>query len=150
MLLFERKTSQRKSVLMYGSAKVKSNAPSFNECLHTGPRLTPNMLHILLRFRWFNVALVSDVAKAFHMITVDEKDRDALQFLWIDDIYATDPKLVCYRFTKVGFGRNCPPFLLGAISNYHIQNFKLDDTKLKDTLRESTYVDDVVMGTDTV
>ena len=137
-------------VVMDGSAKVKANAPSLNECLHTGPSLTPNILHILLRFRWFNVALVSDVEKAFHMITVDEKDTDPLQFLWIDDIYATDPKLVCYRFTKVVFGLNCSPFLLGATLNYHIQNFKLDDPKLKDTLGESTHVDDVLMGADTV
>ena len=117
MLLFERKSSQRKSDVMDGSAKVKANAPSLNECLYTGPSLTPNILHILLRFGWFNVALVSDVEKAFHMITVDEKDRDALQFLGIDDIYAADPKLVCYRFTKVGFGLNCSPFLLGATLN---------------------------------
>ena len=137
-------------VVMDGSAKVKANAPSLNECLHTGPSLTPNILDILLRFRWFKVALVSDIEKAFHMITVDEQDRDALRFLWIDDVYATDPKLVCYRFSKVVFGLNCSPFLLGATLNYHIQNCKLEDATLKDTLTQSTYVDDVVMGADTV
>ena len=73
-------------VVMDGSAKVKANAPSLNECLHTGTSLTPNILDILLRFRWFKVALVSDIEKAFHMITVDEQDRDALRFLWIDDV----------------------------------------------------------------
>ena len=76
-------------------------------------RTKPNAKHFahLLKSRWLNVALVSDVEKAFHMITSDEKDRDALQFLWINDIYATDPKLVCYRFTKVVFCLNCSPFL---------------------------------------
>ena len=48
------------------------------------------------------------------------------------------------------FGLNCSPFLLGATLNYHIQNCKLDDAKLKETLTQSTYVDDVVMGADTV
>ena len=38
-------------VVMDGSTKVKGNTPSFNECLHTGPSLTPNILDILLRFR---------------------------------------------------------------------------------------------------
>ena len=120
-------------VLMDGSAKVKASAPSLNECLHTGPSLTPTILDILIRFRWFKVALVSDIEKVFHMITVDEQDRDALRFLWIDDIYGTDPKLVCYRFSKVVFGLNCSPFLLGEPLNYHIQNCKLNDAKLKET-----------------
>ena len=84
------------------------------------------------------------------MITVDEQNRDALRFLWIDNIYVTDPKLVCYRFLKVVFGLNCSPFLLGVTLNYHIQNCKLDEAKLKDTLTQSTYVDDVVMDADTV
>ena len=137
-------------VVMDGSAKVKANAPSLNECLHTGPSLTPNILDILLRFRWFKVALVSDIEKAFHMISVNERDRDALRFLWIDDVYATDPKLVCYHFSKVVFGLNCSPFLLGATFNYHIQNCNLDDPTLKESLIQSTYVDDVVMGADTV
>ena len=137
-------------IAMDGSAKVKANAPSLNECLHTGPSLTPTIFDILLRFRWFKVALVSDIEKACHMITVDEQNRDAIRFLWIDDVYATDPKLVCYRFSKVVFGLNCTPFLLGATLNYHIQNCKLDDATLKDTLTQSTYVDDVVMGADTV
>ena len=68
-------------VVMDGSAKVKANAPSLNECLHARPSLTPNILDILIRFRWFKVALVSDIEKDFHMITVDEQDRDALRFL---------------------------------------------------------------------
>ena len=76
-------------------------------------------------------------------------DGSALRFLWIDYIYAIDHKLVCYRFSKVVFGLNCSPFLLGATLNYHIQNCKLDDSKLKETLRQSAYMDDMVMGADT-
>ena len=68
-------------VVMDGSAKVNAEAPSLNECLYTGPSLTPNILDILLTFRWFKVSIVSDIEKAFHMIRVDERDRDSLRFL---------------------------------------------------------------------
>ena len=111
-------------VVMDGSAKVKANAPSLNECLQTGPSLTPSILDILLSFRWFKVALVSHIEKAFHMISVDERDRDALWFLWIDDVYATDLKRVCYHFSKVVFGLNCSPFLLGRRAEPHANHFQ--------------------------
>ena len=46
--------------------------------MYTGPSLTSNILNILLRFRWFKVPIISDIEKAFHMIRVDERDRDSL------------------------------------------------------------------------
>ena len=49
------------------SAKVKPDAPSLNECLHTGPSLLSTIIDILLRFRYRRVALVADIEKAFHI-----------------------------------------------------------------------------------
>ena len=66
-------TTTKVRVVLDGSAKMSAESPSLNECLYTGPSLTPNILDILLRFRSYKVALVSDVEKAFHMIHVDEK-----------------------------------------------------------------------------
>ena len=54
------------------------------------------------------------IEKAFHMIHVDEKHRDALQFLWVQDIDSVDPKLFILRFIGVVFGLNCSPFILGG------------------------------------
>ena len=133
-------------VVMDGSAKVNAEAPSLNECLYTGPSLTPNILNILLRFRWFEVPIISDIEKAFHMIRVDERDRDSLRFLWIDDINSTDPRLVFLRFCRVVFGLNCSPFLLGGTLRHHITNCKFHDPKFAKELLESIYVDDLING----
>ena len=133
-------------VVMDGSAKVNAEAPSLNECLYTGPSLTPNILNILLRFRWFKVPIISDIEKAFHMIRVDERDRDSLRFLWIDDINSTDPRLVFLRFCRVVFGLNCSPFLLGGTLHHHITNFEFDDPKFAEELLKSIYVDDLING----
>ena len=133
-------------VVMDGSAKVNAEAPSLNECLYTGPSLTPNILDILLRFRWFKVPIISDVEKAFRMIRVDERDRDSLRFLWIDDINSIDPRLVFLRFCRVAFGLNCSPFLLGGTLHHHITNYKFDDPKFAEELLKSIYVDDLING----
>lgn len=67
-------------------ASAKSSGPSLNDCLHTGPKFDQKILDILLRFRSHRVALTADIEKAFLMISVTEKDRDVLRFLWVDDI----------------------------------------------------------------
>ena len=40
------------------------------------------------------MALAADIEKAFIMVSVAEKDRDVLGFLWIDDITKDDPKII--------------------------------------------------------
>ena len=133
-------------VLMDGSAKINAETPSLNECLYTGPSLTPNILDILLRFRWLKVPILSDIVKAFYMIRVDERNRDSLWFLLIDDINSTDPRLVFLRFCIVVFGLNCSPFSLGGTLFYHITNYTLDDPKFAKELLKLIYVDDLING----
>ena len=91
-------------VVFGGSAKVKPEAPSLNECLHTGPSLLPTITDILLRFRYHRVALVADIEKAFHMLGVSDQDKDSLRFLWVNDSYSEDPELFVFRFLRVIFG----------------------------------------------
>ena len=38
------------------------------------------------------------------MVSMAERDWDALRFLWIDDITKKDPEIVILRFTCVVFG----------------------------------------------
>lgn len=57
-------------------ASAKSNGPSLNDCLHTGPKFDQRILDILLRFRSHRVPLTADIEKAFLMISMAERDRD--------------------------------------------------------------------------
>lgn len=59
-------------------ASAKTNGPSLNNCLHTGPNFGQSILDILLRFRLHKIALIGDVEKAFLMISVAPVDRDVL------------------------------------------------------------------------
>ncbi len=77
------------------------------------------ILDILIHFRSYKVALVADVEKAFLMIALDEKDRNVLRFIWVDDVTKGNPELRVYRFARVVFGVSCSPFLLNATIRYH-------------------------------
>ena len=50
-----------------GSAKADDNV-SLNDCLAKGPSHTPHIFDIPLRFRFYKIALVADIEKAFHQI----------------------------------------------------------------------------------
>lgn len=57
--------------------------------------------YVLVRFRCHKTALVGDIQKAFLRISVAEDDRDALRFLWFDDPFSEDPRIIVLRFTRV-------------------------------------------------
>lgn len=98
-------------------ASSKSHGPSLNDCLYKGPKFQQLIFDLLIRFRSYPIALTADIEKAFLMIMMDEKDRDALRFIWVEDIDKEDPELCIYRFTRVVFGISSSPFLLNATIN---------------------------------
>ena len=95
-------------------ASSKVNKPSVNECLHAGPKFDQKILDILLKFHIHKVAVAADIEKAFLMIAMTEKDRDALRFLWVDDVSKPNPEKIVLQFARVVFGVSSSPFLLNA------------------------------------
>ena len=75
-------------------ASAKANGPSLNECLYTGPKFNQSILDIILWFRLYKIALITDTEKVYLMIQVAEPDRDMLRFLWVDNIKNGDPNTV--------------------------------------------------------
>ena len=133
--------------IMY-DASAKAEGHSLNDCLYAGPKYNQNILDIILRFRTYQTALVADIEKAFLQISVAAKDRDALRFLWIDDVNKLEPDIISLRFTRVPFGVTSSPFLLNATVQHHLTKYA---TVLPATVREmsrSMYVDDVAFGAD--
>ena len=114
-------------IMFDASLKATRESPSSNDCLYSGPALTPTIFKILLRFRERKIALVGDVDKAFLNIGVREQDRDVLRFLWIDSLDKEDPGLVSYRFCRVVFGVNLSPFMGNAtLLQHRISQYTLD------------------------
>ena len=101
-------------------ASARTDGPSLNDCLYTGPNFGQNILEILLRFRMHKVALVGVVEKAFLMISVAKSDRDVLRFLWVPDVNQPHEGIVVMRFTRVVFGVLASPFLLNATIDHHM------------------------------
>ncbi|XP_064482270.1 uncharacterized protein LOC135395024 [Ornithodoros turicata] len=139
--------------VVFDASSSASGEPSLNDVVHVGPNLNPEILHLLIKFRSEAVALVADIEKAFLQISLPERDRDALRFLW----YVTTPKIgqplpaiEVLRMTRVPFGAAGSPFLLAATIRYHFRRMSdmyPDTCKL---LAESFYVDYLATSISTV
>ena len=82
------------------SAQESLSAASLNECLEVGPPLQNQLWSLMIRNRFYPVAITGDLKQAFLQIQVRGADWDALHFHW---------------FTRVFFGLAPSPFLLAAV-----------------------------------
>ena len=140
--------STTKLMIVY-DASARSNGPSLNDCLHSGPSLLPLLFDILLRFLVNKVALVADIEKAFLNISIAPENRDYLRLLWINDINSESHQIVACRFTRVVFGLTCSPFLLNATLQQLISSHNVVDSEFAEKMLRSLYVDDFASRTET-
>ena len=138
----EDKSTTRVRIVYDASSKLPGEV-SLNDCLYAGPPLTPLIFDILLRFRSKGIALIGDIEKAFLNIGIKPEERDYLRFLWVDDIHNDNPKVVCYRFSRLVFGLVSSPFVLNATIRAHLAKYISDEQFVRNALN-SLYVDDYV------
>ena len=129
-------------------ASAKADGTSLNDCLYAGPKYDQNIFGIILRFRLHRTALVADIEKAFLQVSVIEKDRDALRFLWLDDVNKSEPDIVSFRFTRIPFGVTSSPYLLNATVQHHLNRHSTEFPDVVQEISRSIYVDDVAFGAD--
>ena len=130
-------------------ASVKQNGPSLNDCLETGPYLIPELIDVLIRFRIYPIALLSDIKKTLLNVNIREEDRDFLRFLLVDDVSKDNPELVVKRFTRFIFGSTSSQFLIGLVIHKHMSQLELTDPAFVRIYLQELYVGDYVRGAST-
>ena len=130
------------------SAKARSEEPSLNDCLETGPPLQPHLFDILMRARTYKYLITGDICKAFHQIMVKNEDTDTQRLFWYNNL--ADKLIKEYRFTRVIFGCNASPYILGATLQKHFSKFEHEYPESVQSLLQNTYVDDILAGSDSV
>ncbi|KAK6755878.1 hypothetical protein RB195_014334 [Necator americanus] len=106
--------------------------------------MLPRLCDILLRFRIGNIAITSDVEKAFPQDHL--QDRDVTRFLWLKNQNSPviPSKMVTYRLSRVTFGLICSPFLLAGKIKYHLENHAQNNYIARE-IEINTYVDNVIL-----
>ncbi|KAK6761504.1 hypothetical protein RB195_022538 [Necator americanus] len=132
------------SVVFDTSAHL-SNFSSLNDVLYQGPVILQKMWDILLRFRFGDVAIISNVEKAFLQVRLHPKDRNATRFMWVRGIHQplTRENLVFFWLPRVPFGLNCSPFLLAGTIVHHLRTHVEDQLAME--IEDNTCVDNLVV-----
>ena len=80
------------------SCRQSPHHPCLNDCLEVGPPFLIDLCTLLLRFRMYNIALVTDIEKAFLHVQLDEVDRKFTHFLWLSEADNPESDFEIYRF----------------------------------------------------
>ena len=98
-----------------------------------------------MRFRKHSIGLLADIEGMFMQVSIREKDRPALRFLW-----SYNGKVHQYEYTRLIFGATCSPFC--AI--YASQKCALDNKDsfplAYDAILNSFYMDDYIASVPTL
>ena len=73
-----------------------------------GPDLTNSVVEVLSKFKQYPIALIADIKQMLSQVLVDERDRDALRFVWFPDNDLDKPPIEYQRQTHV-FGAKLSP-----------------------------------------
>ena len=133
-----RESASMTNVTMVSDASAKPHplANSVNECMYTGPSSQPLLWDILIRAHTSIHLVLADIQRVFLQICIREKDRDTFRFLF--NINGKEQHL---RFTRVPFGGESSPFLLGATLNYHYDQQSKESLETVQGLRKNVYID---------
>ena len=135
----ESATTTKVRMVFDASARPTPTANSINECMYTGPALQPQLWDIMVRARMSANLLIGDLQKAFLQIGIAHEDRGAFRFLF--NINGREEHL---QFTRVPFGAEASPFILGATLNYHFDQYANIYKETTKELRDNTYVDNLM------
>ena len=117
---------------------------SLNTSLKTGPDLLNPLVGVIMRFRTHKVAIAADIKAMFHQVRTPECDRDALRFLWTDDIYSDDEPYTMQMLVHIFGAKDSPTCANYAVKRTARDNYKLFDPLTYETVLKAFYVDDLL------
>ncbi|CAL8135607.1 unnamed protein product [Orchesella dallaii] len=129
---------------VFDASSHSPRTPSLNECLYKGPNMMEKIPDHLLRFREKEIGFISDIRKAFQMVSICERDRNFLKFLWWEGDGMEKQAIVVLQHNRVVFGVNCSPFILSAVIELHLENVVESQRPTSHKLLQALYVDNCV------
>ena len=144
-VVYKNTSTSTKIRAVFDASARSTSGMSLNDTLLVGPTVHAPLVDVLLRFRLHRIGLIADVRKMYRAVQLVETDKDLHQFVWRSN---PDDLIKDYRMTRVTFGVSASSFA----ANMSVLQNSVDlayEFSIK-VVKESFYVDDGLMGADTV
>lgn len=116
---------------------------SLNDTQLTGPKLQPNIIQILLRFREHSIVFMADVRQMYRQMLVAPEHRDYQRILWR---FSPAETLQEYRLNTVTYGVSSSPFLACRTVRQLAEDEGDAYPIAKRIMLTDIYIDDVITG----
>ena len=116
---------------------------SLNDCMCSRPDAPQELLAVLLHCRMVDVALVTDIVKAYHIIRMRDDKLHLRQFLYQEAV--GNPSRV-YSHTRETFGFTPSGMLLEVVKRRAAAFRVMIDKDASRQILEKSYVDNIILG----
>ena len=145
--VYKESSNTTKVRAVFDASAPSSSGISLNSKLLVGPTVHSSLVDVLIRFCLNRIALTTDVSRMYRMVLLEESDKDLHRFVWRRD--ASEP-LRDYRMTRVTFGVAASSFAANMAIKQNAADFSLEFPAAAKAVNESFYVDDGLVGTDSI
>lgn len=133
--------------IVFDASCKTSNGVSLNDEMFTGPRLQEDLIAVLLRWSVTKFVLCTDIVKMYRQILVDQQDTKFQRVLWRKD---TSKPIEVFEINRVTFGTSSAPYLALRTIQQLASDEEGNFPNAAKVLRSNVYVDDIMMGDQTV
>ena len=146
-VVYKSSSSTTKIRAVFDASAKSSTGISLNDTLLVGPTVHSSLVDVLLRFRSYPIGLTADVSKMYRAIRLADEDKDLHRFVW-----RSDPKEVMrdYRMTRVTFGVSASSFAANMSVKQNSIDLVHEFPLAAKMVEQSFYVDDGLMGADSI
>lgn len=127
-------------VVFDGSASSSSGL-SLNDILYRGPKVQPDLVDILLRFRMHSIVITADIAKMYRQVLIHPEDR-IFQRIWYRE--TPEQSLKEFELRTVTYGTKAASFLSTRCLLQLAT--EVEDLGLKRVISNDFYVDNLLTG----
>ena len=137
----------RLRLVINSSLKCPKCGLSLNDMMCKGPNVLLDIWELLVRFRCYTVALVSDITKAYHSLKTGLLEMHLRRVVWRHGVQGAEWKV--YGFLVVAFGDRQAAVLLHIAIRMTCEMYQHIDILAAHKMQNDLFVDDLATGGDT-
>lgn len=139
--VFKMDSSTTKVRVVFDGSATASSGLSLNDILLRGPKVQPDLIKIIWRFRVHNIVITADVAKMYRQVLVSSEDCNLQRILFRA---SPDEALQEYKLNTITYGTKSASYL--ATRCLYQVSLDCHDSLVKRIITQDFYVDDLLSG----